>query len=122
MGTAVLRLDGEGEIFLYSTRNGPGTLKYDGFEAEFSGASAALSNYCKIDATDSGGKMQVAMRPVGRSTVTNEWIVNPMVAIKPTALDQNLPKWDMPNWGGWWHDQPERRAGAELPLWEVRFL
>lgn len=120
VGTAVLRLDGQGEYFLYSTRNGSGTLKYDGFEAEFSGASAALNNYCKIDATDSGGKMQVAMRPVGRSTVTDEWIVSPLVAIKPTAMDQHLPKWDC-SAGAAGGATIHLTEAPELPLWESGF-
>jgi hypothetical protein len=119
VGTAVLRLDGQDEYFLYSTRNGDGTLKYDGFEAEFSGASAALNNYCKIDATDSGGKMQVAMRPVGRSTVTDEWILSPIVAIKPTAMDQHLPKWDCST--GASGATINMTETAELPLWEAGF-
>jgi len=119
VGTAILRLDGEGEILLYSTRNGSGMLKYDGFEAEFSGASAALNNYCKIDATDSGGKMQVAMRPVGRSTVTDEWILSPIVAIKPTAMNQHLPKWDCSSGAG--GATINLTVAPELPLWESGF-
>ena len=119
-GTAILRLDGEGEYFLYSTRNGSGTLKYDSFEAEFSGASAALNNYCKIDATDSNGKMQVAMRPVGQSTVTDEWIVSPIVLIQPYAMGQNLPKWVCSTGAGGGTINLTDMA-PELPLWQSGF-
>ncbi len=119
-GTAILRLDGEGEYFLYSTRNAPGTLTYDSFEAEFSGASAELNNYCKIDATDSSGKMQVAMRPVGQSTVTDEWIVSPIVLLQPYAMGQNLPKWTCLTGAGGGIINMKDMA-PELPLWQSGF-
>jgi hypothetical protein len=117
-GSAILRLDGQGEYLLYSTRNGSGTLTYDSFEAEFSGASAALNNYCKIDATDSSGKLQSRMKTFRQDEATDNFAVNPVVIINPTAMTQNLPKWVCQTGAGTLNASD---MATELPLWQSGF-
>ncbi len=92
------------------------------FNAKFSGASAALNNFCKITKIDNRGKMQVAMRPVGQSTVTDEWIVSPIVLLAPYAMSQNLPEWDCQTGaGGSTINLNELKLAPELPLWQSGF-
>ena len=117
-GSAILRLDGQGEYLLYSTRNGSGTLTYDSFEAEFSGASAALNNYCKIDATDASGKLQARMKTFRQDETTGKFDVNPTVVINPTAMTQNLPKWVCQTGHGTLNASD---MATELPLWQSGF-
>jgi hypothetical protein len=117
-GSAILRLDGEGEYQLYSTRNGSGTLTYNSFDADFSGASEALNNYCKIDATDSSGKLQAAMKIATQDKATGNFVVNPVVIINPTALSQNLPKWVCQTGSGTLNISD---MAPELPLWQSGF-
>lgn len=120
-GSAIFRLDGPGEIVFYSTRNGPGTLTYDTFTAEFSGASAELNKFCKITTTSSSGKLAGSFKIWALTGATGNQVADPTVLLKPSAMTQNLPKWNCQIGGGGTINLNEQRVLPELPLWQAGF-
>lgn len=119
-GSAIFRLDEEGQYIVYSTRNGAGTLTYQSFDITFNGASQQLNNLCTIDTSEVSGKLSGGLRLAHVDQATGNSVVDPLPVLKPTAFGQNVPKWVCKSGTNLNFDVSSMLP--EMPLWETGFF